>query len=106
MQTPIQVIIGNPPYSVGQKSGNDNNQNITYPHLDNAILTSYVKESTSKMNLATHDTYIKAFRWATDRIADNGVIGFVTNGTFLTGGSMDGFRKCLLEEFNSVYCFT
>ena len=105
MQTPIQVIIGNPPYSVGQKSGNDNNQNITYPHLDNAILTSYVKESTSKMNLATHDTYIKAFRWATDRIADNGVIGFVTNGTFLTGGSMDGFRKCLLEEFNSVYCF-
>ena len=105
MQTPIQVIIGNPPYSVGQKSGNDNNQNVSYPNLDEAIQNSYVKESNSKMNLATHDSYIKAFRWASDRIKDNGVIGFVTNGTFLTGGSMDGFRKCLLTEFNSVYCF-
>lgn len=105
MQTPIQVIIGNPPYSVGQKSGNDNNQNVSYPHLDAAILNSYVKESNSKMNLATHDSFIKAFRWASDRITDNGVIGFVTNGSFVKGGAADGFRKCLLTEFNSVYCF-
>ena len=105
MQTPIQVIIGNPPYSKGQKSGNDNNQNITYPQLDLAISNTYVAKSKANLNVATHDTYVKAFRWASDRIGDNGVIGFVTNGTFLTGTSMDGFRKCLVDEFNSIYVF-
>lgn len=105
MQTPIQVIIGNPPYSKGQKSGNDNNQNLSYPKLDYAISNTYVANSSANLNVATHDTYVKAFRWATDRITDNGIIGFVTNGSFLRGTSMDGFRKCLINEFNSIYVF-
>lgn len=105
MQTPIQVIIGNPPYSKGQKSGNDNNQNVSYPKLDSAISNTYVARSSANLNVATHDTYVKAFRWASDRIEKNGIIGFVTNGTFLKGTSMDGFRKCLVEEFNSIYVF-
>lgn len=105
MQTPIQVIIGNPPYSVGQKSGNDNNQNVSYPNLDNAIASTYVRESLSKNNRSTYDSYIRAFRWATDRIADNGVIGFVTNGSFIDNVALDGFRKSLAEEFNSIYVF-
>mgnify|MGYP000718381972 FL=1 len=72
MQTPIQVIIGNPPYSVGQKSGNDNNQNVAYPNLDNAIAEKYVTKSTSSNSRSVYDSYIRAFRWATDRITDNG----------------------------------
>lgn len=105
MATPIRVIIGNPPYSVGQKSGNDNNQNISYPHLDGMVAKTYVANSKAALTRNAYDTYIKAFRWATDRIGDNGVIGFVTNGAFLDGVALDGFRKCLLEDFNSVYCF-
>ena len=105
MATPIRVIIGNPPYSVGQKSGNDNNQNISYPHLDSMVAKTYVANSKASLTRNAYDTYIKAFRWATDRIGDNGVIGFVTNGAFLDSVAMDGFRKCLLEDFNSVYCF-
>ncbi len=105
MATPIRVIIGNPPYSVGQKSGNDNNQNISYPHLDNMVAKTYVANSRASLTRNAYDTYIKAFRWATDRIGDNGVIGFVTNGAFLDSVALDGFRKCLLEDFNSVYCF-
>lgn len=105
MQTPIQVIIGNPPYSVGQKSGNDNNQNVSYPNLDNAIQNTYVKGSKAALNRNAYDTYIKAFRWASDRITENGVIGFVTNGAFIDSASLDGFRKSLVEEFNSIYVF-
>lgn len=105
METPIRVIIGNPPYSVGQKSVNDNNQNVTYPHLDGMVGKTYVAKSKAANKNAIYDTYIKAFRWATDRIGDNGVIGFVTNGAFLDSTGTDGFRECLLEEFNSVYCF-
>ena len=105
MQTPIRVIIGNPPYSVGQKSGNDNNQNVSYPNLDAAIQRTYVSGSKAALSRNAYDTYIKAFRWATDRITDNGIIGFVTNGAFIDSASLDGFRKSLVEEFNSVYVF-
>lgn len=105
MQTPIQVIIGNPPYSVGQKSGNDNNQNVSYPILDKAINSTYVTSSQSNNNRSVYDTYIKAFRWATDRIKDNGIIAFVTNGAYIDSLSLDGFRKSLVAEFNSIYCF-
>lgn len=105
MQTPIQVIIGNPPYSVGQKSGNDNNQNVDYPNLDAAIAKTYVTSSVSNNSRSVYDSYIRAFRWATDRVADNGVIGFVTNGAFIDSVALDGFRKCLLDEFNTIYCF-
>ncbi|MBR5362741.1 MAG: DEAD/DEAH box helicase [Oscillospiraceae bacterium] len=102
---PITVIIGNPPYSVGQKTGNDNNQNTSYEHLDSTIATTYGAKSKANNTRAAYDTYIKAFRWATDRLGDNGVIGFVTNGAYLDSVAFDGFRQCLLEDFNSVYVF-
>lgn len=105
LKAPINVILGNPPYSVGQKSGNDNNQNITYKNLDKAIANSYAKKSKATLTRNVYDTYIKAFRWATDKIGDNGVVGFVSNGAYLDGVALDGFRQCLLEDFNSVYVF-
>ena len=105
LKAPITVIIGNPPYSVGQKSGNDNNQNTSYEFLDQTIAETYVARSNSTLTRNAYDTYIKAFRWATDRIGDNGVIGFVTNGSFLDATALDGFRECLVEEFNYVYVY-
>lgn len=103
--TDITVIVGNPPYSVGQKSGNDNNQNVSYKHLDKTLADTYVAKSKATLNRNAYDTYIKAFRWATDRIGDNGVVGFVSNGAYLDSVALDGFRQCLLEDFNSVYVF-
>ena len=105
LEAPITVIIGNPPYSVGQKSGNDNNQNVSYAHLDNSLVDTYVAKSRATLTRNAYDTYIKAFRWATDRLGDNGVISFVSNGAYLDSMALDGFRQCLLEDFNSVYCF-
>lgn len=101
----IRVIIGNPPYSIGQASANDNNQNVAYPHLDSRIAETYAARSvmTSVKNL--YDSYIRAIRWASDRIKEAGVIGFVTNAGFLDSTSSDGLRKCLAEEFSSIYVF-
>ena len=105
LETDITVIVGNPPYSVGQKSGNDNNQNVSYKHLDKTLAETYVAKSKATLSRNAYDSYIKAFRWATDRVGKNGVIGFVSNGAYLDGVALDGFRQCLLEEFNSVYVF-
>lgn len=101
----IRVILGNPPYSIGQSSANDNNQNITYPYLDQRIASTYAARSvmTSVKNL--YDSYIRAIRWASDRIGDSGVISFVTNAGFLESTSSDGMRQCLAEEFSSIYVF-
>ncbi|SDN62718.1 type ISP restriction/modification enzyme [Bacillus sp. OK048] len=103
--TGIQVIIGNPPYSVGQKSENDANQNVKYLELDRSIKESYVKYSTSQNKNSLYDAYIRAIRWSTNRIKDKGIVCFVTNGAFIDNNSMDGFRKCILDEYTSVYCF-
>lgn len=105
LKSPITVIIGNPPYSVGQKSGNDNNQNSTYKYLDQSIASTYVFRSTSTLTRNAYDSYIRAFRWATDRLGDNGIIGFVSNGSYLDSVALDGFRECLVEEFNHIYVF-
>ena len=104
---PITVIIGNPPYSIGQKSANDNAQNQTYPTLNSRIEATYVEESNANLNKSAYDSYIKAFRWASDRInkKDGGVIGFVTNGAWLDANGLDGFRKCLEREFSTIYVF-
>lgn len=101
----IRVIMGNPPYSIGQESANDNNQNVGYPHLDGRIEETYASRSsmTSVKNL--YDSYIRAIRWASDRLGNCGVIGFVTNAGFLESTSSDGMRKCLAEEFSSIYVF-
>lgn len=105
-KAPLQVIIGNPPYSVGQSSENDNAQNKEYPKLDNKIAETYVKNSNSKMNKALYDAYIKAFRWATDRLdKTGGIIGFVTNGAWIDGTATSGFRKVIEKEFTSIYIF-
>lgn len=104
---PVMVIIGNPPYSVGQKNANDNAQNQKYPNLDNRVEFTYAKCGTATNKNSLYDSYIKAFRWSTDRIdtKNGGIIAFVTNGKWLDNTSFDGFRKCLEKEFNSIYVF-
>ena len=105
-KTPINVIIGNPPYSVGQKSVNDKAQNQSYPMLEKRMADSYAKESMSANVNSLYDTYFKAFRWASDRLEKKGgIIGFVTNGNWLDSNSADGMRKCLESEFSSIYVF-
>jgi predicted helicase len=102
---PIFAIIGNPPYSVGQTSVNNDNRSINYPTLEKRIEDTYSKYSKAKLKKSLNDTYIKAFRWASDRIGDKGVISFITNAGFIDSQSADGLRKCWLEEFNYLYIF-
>ena len=101
----IRVIFANPPYSAGQTSANDNNQNVVYPHLDSRIRRTYAERSKATNKNALYDSYIRAIRWASDRIGDSGVIGFVTNAGFLEANTADGLRQCLAEEFSSIYVF-
>ena len=100
----ITAIIGNPPYSIGQNSQNDNNKNISYSKLDSQIEKHY-KNNSSTLNKGIYDTYIKAFRWATDRIAETGVVGFITNSGYIDKGVFSQFRKSILSEFNYVYVY-
>ncbi len=101
----IRVIIGNPPYSAGQESANDNNQNVKYSGLDSKIRDTYAARSNATNKNALYDSYIRAIRWASDRIGDSGVIGFVTNAGFLEANTADGLRKCLADEFSNIYVF-
>ncbi|WP_371164057.1 type ISP restriction/modification enzyme [Buchananella felis] len=101
----IRCIIGNPPYSVGQGSANDNNANLKYPTLDGRIEATYAARSAATNKNSLYDSYIRAIRWASDRIGDAGVIGFVTNGGFIEGNSSAGVRLCLGEEFSDVYIY-
>src|SRR5690606_17076710 len=98
----IRVIIGNPPYSAGQESANDNNANINYPSLDDRIRNTYAARSNATNKNSLYDSYIRASRWASDRIGDAGSIGFVTNAGFLEANTADGLRKCLTDEFSSL----
>ena len=106
---PITVVMGNPPYSIGQKSANDNAQNLTYEKLENRIASTYAKESEATNKNSIYDSYIKAFRWASDRITiqmgGGGVIAFVSNGGYLDANAQDGFRKTLEKEFDKIYVF-
>jgi predicted helicase len=103
---PIKVIVGNPPYSVGQGDANANNQNVVYPGLHARIAETYAKRSTATNNNALYDSYIRAIRWGTDRLRDTGgVLAFVTNGGWIDANSADGMRKCLAEECASVDVF-
>ena len=103
----ITVIVGNPPYSVGQKSANDNAQNQKYPVLDSQIERTYAAETDANNKNSLYDSYIKAFRWASDRLdkKEGGIIGFVTNGNWLDGNAQNGMRKCLEREFSAIYVF-
>ncbi|MCY4381324.1 MAG: DEAD/DEAH box helicase family protein, partial [Proteobacteria bacterium] len=101
----IQVIIGNPPYSAGQKNENDNAKNVKYDTLDARIRSTYAEHSTGTNKNSLYDSYIRAIRWASDRIEGEGVVGFITNGSWLRGMASDGMRKCLAAEFSSLYIF-
>lgn len=102
----IRVIVGNPPYSAGQENQNDDNKNVEYPSLDRRISDTYVKSSAKAMGKSkAYDSYIRAIRWASDRIGQAGVIGFVTNAGFLETNTADGLRKCLANEFSNIYVF-
>ena len=104
---PMKVIIGNPPYSVGQRSANDNAQNETYPALEKRMAETYVNKSNATNKNRIYDSYIKAFRWASDRIdnKNGGIVAFVSNAGWLDGSSMDGMRYCFEHEFSSIYIF-
>lgn len=103
---PIRIVIGNPPYSVGQKSANDNAQNQRYPRLEEKIAETYARKSSATTTKGLYDSYIKAFRWATDRLEDGkGIVAFISNAGWLDASAMDGFRAMLQDEFDSIYVF-
>lgn len=104
-QEPIFAIIGNPPYSIGQDNVNNDNQNQRYPILERNIEETYVKYSNATLRRSLYDSYIKAFKWSSERIKDKGVIGFVTNASFIDSKSTDGLRYCWHKEFNYIYVF-
>ncbi|SCB71089.1 DEAD/DEAH box helicase [Bacillus mycoides] len=102
---PVFAIIGNPPYSVGKKSANDSIDIQSYPKLEKSIEKTYGVNSKATLKRALNDSYIKAFRWSSDRIKNKGVIGFVSNGSFIDSQVTDGLRKSWYEEFNYIYIF-
>lgn len=103
LEADIRVIIGNPPYSVGQESANDDNQNEHYEKLDARIAETYAARTEATLKNSLYDSYIRAYRWASDRIGEKGVIGFVTNAGWIDSNSANGMRKCMAEEFSSIY---
>ena len=102
-ETPMFVVIGNPPYNAGQVNENDNNKNRKYETLDKQVRDTYSQDSTATNKNALSDPYVKSIRWASDRIGGGGVIAFVTNNGFLDGVAFDGMRKHLAEDFDAVY---
>ncbi|WP_017293029.1 Eco57I restriction-modification methylase domain-containing protein [Geminocystis herdmanii] len=101
----ITVIIGNPPYSAGQSNANDANQNIRYELLEKRIEETYRSALKGTGKKALYDSYIKAFRWGSDRVKNKGIVCFISNGSFIDSNTTAGLRKCLPEEFTDVYCF-
>lgn len=99
----LRVIIGNPPYSDGQESANDDNKNLAYPNLDARIRETYAEHSSAGLKNALYNSYIRAIRWGSDRIGERGVLAYVTNAGWLEGSASDGLRKCIVEEFSDIY---
>ncbi len=100
----ITVIVGNPPYSAGQSNYNDQNQNVSYPDIDKRIEETYMAKTKSK-DRKLYDSYIRSIRWASDRVGKSGVVGFVTNASFIKSESAAGLRACFQEEFTDVWVF-
>jgi predicted helicase len=98
----ISVIIGNPPYNANQANENDNNKNREYPAIDKRIKDTYIFESTAQKT-KLYDMYARFFRWASDRLNENGVLAFVTNRSFIESRTFDGFRKTVAQEFSDIY---
>ncbi len=99
----IRVIIGNPPYSAGAKSENDNNQNLSHPNLEKRVYEKYGQISTAKAGATTRNTLIQSIYMASELLKDKGVLGFVVNGSFIDSKSGDGFRKSVAQEFAHLY---
>lgn len=102
-RSPITVVIGNPPYNVGQANENDNNKNRQYPKLDRRVQETYSKASRATSRSKLNDPYVKAFRWASDRIGEEGVVAFVSNNSFLDNIAFDGMRQHLAADFDAIY---
>ena len=102
-KAPMFVVIGNPPYNMGQVNENDNNKNRKYPTMDARVKETYVKDSKATLRNKLSDPYVKAIRWASDRIGDEGVVAFITNNGFLEGVAFDGMRKHLADNFDAIY---
>ena len=101
----IKVIVGNPPYSAGQRSANDNAANVAYPTLDQKIADSYAANSRATNKNSLYDSYIRAIKWASERVEGKGIVAFVTNAGWLDGNAMDGMRKCLADEYSKMWVF-
>ena len=102
-ETPMFVVIGNPPYNAGQKNENDNNRNRRHSGVDARVRDTFAADSSAQLKNSLYDPYIKAFRWAIDKLGDEGIVTFVTNNSFIDGHAFDGMRKHFSEEFNTLY---
>lgn len=100
---PIQVVVGNPPWSVGQRSSADNNPNVNYPEIEKRVSETYAAHSSATLKNSLYDTYKMAIRWASDRIGEQGIIALVTNGSWVDGNVDSGVRACLEKEFSSIH---
>ena len=99
----IQVVVGNPPWSAGQRSSADDNPNVAYPEMERRIAETYAARSKATLKNSLYDSYKMAIRWASDRIGERGVVAFVTNGSWIDGNVDSGVRACLAEEFTTIY---
>ncbi len=102
-KTPMFVIIGNPPYNAGQVNENDNNKNRKYETMDQRVSRTFARDSRATLKTKLSDPYVKAIRWACDRIGEQGIVAFVTNNSFLESTAFDGMRKHLTDDFESIY---
>ena len=102
-ETPMFVVIGNPPYNAGQKNENDNNKNRRHIAVDTRVRNTFAADSSAQLKNSLYDPYVKAIRWATDKLGEEGVVAFITNHNFIEGTSFDGMRKHLAEEFDTLY---
>ena len=102
-ETPMFVVIGNPPYNAGQKNENDNNKNRRHVAVDTRVRNTFAADSSAQLKNSLYDPYVKAFRWAMDKLGDEGIVIFVTNNSFIDGQAFDGMRKHLAEEFETFY---
>ncbi len=105
LKSPITVLCANPPYSVGQGNADDNNANLKYPTLDSKIEQTYGARSTARSQRTLYDSYIRAIRWGTDRLGDNGILAYVTNGGWIDANTADGIRLTLADEFATIYVY-
>src|SRR5207237_1929907 len=101
-RSPITGVIGNPPYKVGQLNENDNNKNRKYKVMDKRVAETYAKDSRATNKNALSDPYVKAIRWASDRIGDEGIVAFVTNNSFVDSLAFDGMRQHIEQDVEEV----